>query len=407
MSDRIDLLSRRRLLLGGGALFGWSLVPKIALASGRDPRLLVITLRGALDGLAAVAPVGDPQWRQLRGDEALRGDGTPAALALDSFFALNPAMPNLHRLFRKSQALVVHACATPYRERSHFDGQDVLESGLSKVGASETGWLNRAVSSLEPGGRVSPERAFAVGPVTPLIVRGPAPVLVWTPPQAPATSDDTIDRLLDLYRSRDPELAKLMEERLGLTKVSATSSDPAAMKRKVAKGRDFFVESAGSAAKFLSKADGPRIGALGLYGWDTHAKEGALTGRLAGLLGALDGAIAAIEKESGPAWKDMVVVIVTEFGRTVLINGTGGTDHGTASVAILVGGAVKGGRVVADWPGLKPADLHEGRDLKPTIDLRAVFKGVLKEHLEISTATLASRVFPDSGPIKPMEGLTG
>src|SRR5512132_1782066 len=185
--------SRRELLLASGVLFAWAHVPKLARAEGRDPRMLVIVLRGALDGLAAVAPVGDPDWTKLRGDKALALDGNTPALPLDGFFALNPAMPNLHRLYKAGQATIVHATATPYRERSHFDGQDVLESGSAKVGASYTGWLNRALAALEPEGRVRSHgpRAIAVGPVTPLVVRGPAPVMSWVPQRLPVASDDT------------------------------------------------------------------------------------------------------------------------------------------------------------------------------------------------------------------------
>jgi uncharacterized protein (DUF1501 family) len=169
--------------------------------------------------------------------------------------------------------------------------------------------------------------------------------------------------------------------------------------------RAFFAESAGAAAKFLARPDGPRIGALAYDGWDTHQDEGALGGRLGALLGALDGAIAAIESGMGPAWSETAVAIVTEFGRTARINGTDGTDHGTATVALLAGGAIRGGRVVADWPGLGASDLHEGRDLKPTTDLRAVLKGVLKDHLRLDEEVLASRVFPGSRLARPMSGL--
>src|SRR5579871_6293571 len=203
--------TRRELLLGSGMLFAWAFVPRLARAEGRDPRFLAIVLRGALDGLAAVAPVGDPDWIKLRGDNALRLDGDTPALPLDGFFALNPAMPNLHRLYKAGQAIVVHAVATPYRERSHFDGQDVLESGLPRPGRADTGWLNRALVAMAPGGRVDPHgrRTFAVGPITPLVVRGPAPVLSWVPPRLPPASDDTVMRLLDLYRHTDPSLARV------------------------------------------------------------------------------------------------------------------------------------------------------------------------------------------------------
>ena len=405
--------SRRELLLASGALFAWAYLPKAARAEGRDPRFLAIVLRGALDGLAAVAPVGDPDWVRLRGDKALLLDGANPALKLDGFFALNPAMPELHRLYRAGQATIVHAAATPYRERSHFDGQDVLESGFTKPGATDTGWLNRALAALEPGGRVATNKrqAFAVGPVTPLIVRGAAPVMSWTPARLPPATDDTLMRLAELYRHTDPPLARVLEERMGLAEIAkAGGVSMAPEKGKPQQGpgaqvRAYFAEAAGAAAKFMARPDGPRVGALAFDGWDTHQDEGAVGGRLALLLAALDGALAAIEREMGPAWREAVVTVVTEFGRTARINGTEGTDHGTATVALLAGGALKGGRVIADWPGLKDANLYEGCDLKPTTDLRAVLKGVLKDHLRVPDAALATKVFPDSVAARPMTGL--
>ncbi len=403
--------SRRELLLASGVLFAWAHLPKAARAEGRDPRFLVIVLRGALDGLATVAPVGDPDWIRLRGDKALTLAGPNAALELDGFFALNPAMPNVHRLYRGGQAAFVHAAATSYRERSHFDGQDVLESGLERPGTADAGWLNRALAGLEPAGRAERKKpeAFAVGPVTPLVVRGPAPVLSWTPPRLPPASDDTIRRLAELYRHTDPALARALEERMGLAAIARAGGMENRPGKPPAGGaaqvRAFFAESAGAAARFLARPDGPRIGALAYDGWDTHQDEGAVGGRLAALLGALDGAIAAIEAGMGAAWRETAVAVVTEFGRTARINGTDGTDHGTATLALLAGGAVNGGCVVADRPGLGDANLHEGRDLKPTIDLRAMLKGVLKDHLRLDEEALASRVFPGSRLAKPMPGL--
>jgi uncharacterized protein (DUF1501 family) len=402
--------SRRELLLASGTLFAWAYLPKVARAEGRDPRLLVIVLRGALDGLAAVAPVGDPEWVKLRGDKALTLDGKTPALPLDSLFALNPAMPNLHRLYQSGAATIVHAAATPYRERSHFDGQDVLESGLARPGAADTGWLNRALATLQPGGRAGGSGgrgAFGMGPIAPLVVRGPAPVLSWTPRRLPPAGEDTTMRLLDLYRHADPALARVLEERLGLAAIARAGGMDGEQPRAAGlrQVRAYFADSAGTAAKFLARPDGPRVGALAFDGWDTHADEGAMSGRLANLLGALDGAIAAIETEMKEAWRETVVAIITEFGRTARINGTDGTDHGTATVALLVGGALKGGRVVADWPGLKANNLHDGRDLKPTTDLRAALKGLLKDHLRVDDAALAGKVFPDSVAVKPMAGL--
>jgi uncharacterized protein (DUF1501 family) len=409
MPAAVHTATRRQLLLGSGTLFAWAYLPKLARAEGRDPRFLTIVLRGALDGLAAVAPVGDPDWIRLRGQKAITLGGKPPALPLDSFFALNAAMPNLHRMYHAGTAAFVHATATPYRERSHFDGQDVLESGLGRPGTADTGWLNRALLSLQPEGRAGRD-AFAVGPIAPLVVRGAAPVLAWTPPRLPPASDDTVTRLLDLYRHTDPALARALEERLGLAAIARAGGmdgqqPPQPRGLGAAQVRAYFAQSAGAAAKFLARPDGPRVGALAFDGWDTHADEGADMGRLAALLGALDGAIAAIETEMKSAWRETVVAVITEFGRTARINGTDGTDHGTATVAILAGGALRGGRVIADWPGLKAADLHEGRDLKPTTDLRAVLKGLLQDHLRLDGSVLARTVFPESAAAKPMAGL--
>jgi uncharacterized protein (DUF1501 family) len=409
------LPTRRELLLGSGALFAWTQMPRLARAEGRDPRLLVVVLRGALDGLGAVAPVGDPDWVSLRGDRALLLDGKPPALPLDGFFALNPAMPNLHRMYQAKQALIIHAAATPYRERSHFDGQDVLESGLSRPGATDTGWLNRALLTLQSDGRVDlrDSRALSVGRVTPLIVRGRAQVMSWAPPRLLPASDDTQARLLDLYRHTDERLAAALDERIRLAAIGGTTAMPDPMAdappgiEGSARVRAYFAEAAGAAARFLAKPDGPRVGALGFVGWDTHVNEGAASGQLANLLGALDGALAAIETGMGPAWSETVVAVVTEFGRTARINGTNGTDHGTGTVAFLAGGALKGGRVIADWPGLKPDQLYEERDLKPTTDLRAVLKGVLRDHLRLDDKALAGDVFPDSAAAPPIAGLVG
>jgi uncharacterized protein (DUF1501 family) len=400
--------SRRAVLGAAGALFAWSFLPRFAHAAGaRDARFVCIVLRGALDGMSAVAPVGDPAYAALRGDIALTLDGPVPALPLDGFFALHPAMPHFARLYRARQASVVHAVASPYRERSHFDGQDVLESGLPNVGRVESGWLNRALAGLPGGERVRPSGVLGVGAVAPLVVRGPAPVLGWAPPMLPRAGDDTGQRLLDLYTHSDPQLARALGQGLETQRLAMASGmggdaararggpgDPTGM-RQIAEG----------AARLMAAGDGPRIAALAFEGWDTHANEGGATGRLATLLGGLDGALAAFETGLGAAWANTVLMVVTEFGRTARVNGTIGTDHGTGTVAFLAGGAVAGGRVIADWPGLRPADLHEGRDLKPTRDLRSVAKGVLGDLFGLSAARLAGDVFPDSAGVVPLKGL--
>ena len=397
-------LSRRALIGAAGATFAAASIPRWASAAAtRDPRLIVVVLRGALDGLSAVAPIGDPDYADLHGALALRWDGAHPALRLDNFFGLNPSMTNFARLYDAKQALIVHASATNYRERSHFDGQDVLESGMSGPGQVESGWLNRAVAALPAGERAAGPRALAVGAVAPLIMRGPAPILGWAPSGLAAPTDDLVARLMDLYAESDPALAKALQSGLDADKLAdrqgmdalKPGGDVVGLMRKAAEG----------AARLMAADDGPRIGALAFDGWDTHANEGGASGRLAQLLGGLDGAFAAFESELGPRWSDTVVVAITEFGRTAHINGTVGTDHGTATVAFLVGGALAGGRVIADWPGLKTADLYERRDLKATTDVRAVLKGVLADHLGLSGAILARSVFPDTLGVAPMKGL--
>jgi uncharacterized protein (DUF1501 family) len=400
-------LSRRGVLLAGGTLFAWAFVPKFARAAGTaDPRLIVIILRGALDGLSAVAPVGDPAYAGLHGQIALSLGGDHAAIPLDDFFALHPAMPVFARLYKDNQAAVVHATATGYRERSHFDGQDVLESGYPGPGTVRSGWLNRAVGALPKGDRVALAGGLAVGPSTPLIMRGPAPVLGWAPQIMPAASDDLASRVMDLYAQRDPILKVVLAKGLETEKIAVREgmsgearprggTDRAAGMRLAAEG----------AVKLIAADDGPRVAALAFDGWDTHANEGGPVGRLAQLLGGLDGAFAAFETGLAARWKETTIVAITEFGRTARINGTTGTDHGTGTVAFLAGGAVKGGRVIADWPGLRDEQLHEGRDLKPTTDLRAVLKGLLAEQFGLSAVVLADKVFPDSAAVRPMQGL--
>src|SRR6202043_2828724 len=331
--------------------------------------------------------------------------GPHAAVMLDSFFALHPSMPEFARMYREKQAAVIHAVATPYRDRSHFDGQDVLESGFAGPGRVQSGWLNRALDALPKGARVMGERVMsglAIGATTPLVLRGAAPTVGWTPAALPQADDDTAARLVDLYNHRDPALASAPSQGLQLEKAALgddmkpkPGTNNAGGMRLVARG----------AAKLMAADDGPRIAALAFDGWDTHANEGGPVGRLAQLLSGLDGALAEFESGLGARWRDTAVVVATEFGRTARINGTDGTDHGTGTIALLAGGAVQGGRVISDWPGLKPASLYEGRDLAPTTDLRAVIKGVLRDHLGIAERVLAETVFPDSAPVKPMKGL--
>ena len=384
-------------------LFAWAYVPRIARAEGRDPRFLTIVLRGALDGLAAVAPVGDPDWIKLRGDNALRLDGETPALPLDGFFALNPAMPNLHRLYQAGQATIVHAAATPYRERSHFDGQDVLESGLAGVGRTDTGWLNRALVAHRAG---RPRRCAGAADLRgrPDHAAGGARTRAGAVLDAAAAAagerrdHHAAARSLSPHRSDARPRAggphRPRRDRAGRRHGAQRIEGPVVQTGGIAQVRAYFAEAAGAAASSW-RAPTARASARSrsTAGTPMSTRARSTAGSPA-LLGALDGAIAAIETNMGEAWRETVVALVTEFGRTARVNGNDGTDHGTATVALLAGGALKGGRVIADWPGLKEADLHEKRDLKPTTDLRAVLKGLLKDHLRLDDAVLAAARVP-------------
>jgi uncharacterized protein (DUF1501 family) len=402
------LISRRGLLGAGVSFYAWAHLNRTASAAGaKDPRLLVVILRGALDGLSAVPPIADSAYRELRGEIAIPTEGEFAALPLDGYFALHPAMKTFARLYREKKASVVHAAATPYRERSHFDGQDLLESGYEKPGRVDSGWLNRALQELPRGGRVNPRGGLGIGPATPLILRGAAPVMGWAPQQAPNAGDDLAARVLDLYTHRDPALATALRAGLDtdrMAKAQGMTGEMAKMQGGPADPRG-MVQAAQGAARLLIAADGPRVAALSFDGWDTHANQGGATGRLATLLGGLDGAMGVFEEVMRPVWSETAVVVVTEFGRTARINGTVGSDHGTGTVAFLLGGAIQGGKVFADWPGLAPNQLHEGRDLKPTTDLRTVLKGLLQDHLGLSAAVLGDKVFPGSQHALAMKGL--
>ena len=402
-------LSRRQMLRGGAASLAlWSFMPKAAIAGTRDPRLLTIVLRGGLDGLSLAAPVGDPDYLRLRQHIAMLASGDKAGLPLDGFFALNPNMPFLHGLYTQKQALIAHAIHTPYRERSHFDGQDLLESG-SAATRLDDGWMNRALTGLSDAGKVSP-KGLAMDAVVPLVMRGTAPVLSWIPKvYNTPLRDSTVARLMDLYAETDPILSKAFAQGMDINRVAeaAAAKQVAPAAGQPAAPRPFrdFTDAAEAAAKFLAASDGPRIGALSYNGWDTHANEGVIQGQLGNRLAGLDLALKTLHEGMGDAWKDTVVVVVTEFGRTARVNGTDGTDHGMATTAMVLGGAVKGGRMIADWPGLADANLFQNRDLKPTLDLRGLLKGVLRDHLGIPDGALANKVFPDSSGVKAFADL--
>lgn len=387
----------RRTLLAGAAGAGALSFPAFAFgqAQATDKRLLVVVLRGGLDGLSAVAPIGDPSYASLRGRLAI---DRSAALPLDSTFALHPNLSKMHALYRAGELLPIHACATAYRERSHFDAQNVLETGGVRPFARTEGWLNKALGALP---RSRPEMGLALSAQAPLILRGPTPVSTWSPSTLPDVNTDTMARMLALYEARDPALANALESAMSANMV-AMESGAGDMNRL---GPRAITPLAQIAARFLKDENGPIAAVMDVGGWDTHANQGLEQGPLARGFTSLDDGLDAFKTEMGPAWANTVVIIATEFGRTAAPNGANGTDHGTGAAAFLAGGAVQGGRVLSDWPGLSRGALYQERDLRPTTDLRAVFKGVLADHLRVASTALERDAFPDSAAARAAQGL--
>jgi uncharacterized protein (DUF1501 family) len=416
-------LSRRRFIQSAGALAAGAALPSVLFArTGGRQRLVVVILRGALDGLAAVPPYGDPFYAGLHRELAIAPPGgDDGALRLDGTFGLHPALQFLHERHAGGELIVFHAAASPYRDRSHFDGQNVLENGFTHPLGSADGWLNRAIASLQARAAAPAavsERAVAISQNVPLILRGEARVLSKSPIATPEVDEELLARLEDLYSKDDWFSARLSEavqsEHLGNigaepdTAASTTAASTATMPAAViptAAPVDRVTAAARMAAAVMRSDGGPEVAVLEAGGWDTHANQGGAKGVLAQRLRGLDAALRALNHDLGPLWSETAVLVVTEFGRTAAMNGTRGTDHGTGGCAFLVGGAVRGGRVVADWPGLGAASLLDGRDLRPTLDLRGVFKGVLDQHLCIDARTLAARVFPDSTQARTLDGL--
>jgi uncharacterized protein (DUF1501 family) len=413
-------LTRRSALLGLGSAVSLSGVAgraSLALAAApTDQRFVVVILRGAMDGLSVVVPYGDPALRDLRGELIPPLPGQPNGLRdLGGFYGLHPALADLHAMYQAGELLPVHAAAGPYRSRSHFEAQDYLESGADHRLTS--GWLNRAVAALPPApasppggkspGGTSPAgsspvgRALAVGVTVPLLLRGSASVASWAPHGFATPAPDLYARIAEVNRDdrlTGPAITQGLRARGFATEVMTGDGTPAG-----AADRDkyAFPALAEAAGRLLAAADGPRIAAMEVSGWDTHVAQ---MPRLEQPLRQLDTGLGALKTALGPAWRQTAVLVVTEFGRTARVNGDKGTDHGTATVAFVLGGAVAGGRVRADWPGLGAGKLFENRDLAPTIDVRAVAKGLLAGHLGLSGAALA-QVFPGSESATLMGGL--
>jgi len=389
-SDHLPRIGRRGLLLGLSALAATS-GARLALANGPagPARFVVVILRGAMDGMHALVPYGDADYAGLRGPLALAQPGQDGgALDLGGFFGLHPLLAGLHGLYREGALLPVHAVAGPYRTRSHFDGQDLLEGGGEQ--RLNSGWLNRALAHLPDAGPA--RRGLALGLDLPLVMRGAQPVGMWAPPRPTRPEPDLYLRMAEALHD-DPVLGPGVVEGL---RSRGFAAEALALGAPIP-SRGGFERLAAAAGRMLAADPGPRIAALETGGWDTHAGQ---EGRIAPILSSLDAGILAMKRELGAAWRHTAVLCITEFGRTARVNGNLGTDHGTGGAAFIAGGAVAGGRVLADWPGLGAGRLFENRDLQPTRDLRAIAKGLLRDHLRLPAAAVAA-AFPGSDAVPP------
>lgn len=382
-------ISRRAVMGMSAGLFTWAFLPRSASATSTgldEKRLLVVLLQGGLDGLHLAPPIGDPLYATTRRTLAL----DPANLnALDGFFHLNKSMPEFHKAYLNGQAAVIHSIAPPLRVRSHFECMYNLESGYpgQLVRSAKSGWLNRVIATL-PRGNAVMSKGLQMGSA-PLIFTGKEPVLSWTPGGWPMPNWHT--RAQSFYDKADPELAALLARGVGTRAMAIARAT-----------NDTVVNEAFyGAGRLLAAPGGPRIAALQIVGWDSHVSQAA---GLSSKLASLDASLTEFRTAMGEAaWSQTVVVCVSEFGRTAWDNGRNGTDHGTGTAALLMGGAVNGGKVITDWPGLK--QLRDGRDLRATVCTRKLFKGILQDHLGISRSLLDTEIFPDSADVRPMEGL--
>ncbi|HKI73251.1 MAG TPA: DUF1501 domain-containing protein [Pseudomonadales bacterium] len=388
------MVSRRAFIRSVAAASLAVSMPRLAFANSVKPanRFVLLILRGGMDGLAAIPAMGDPGYRAMRGVLALEN-----ALDLDGYFALHPDLVAMHGLYRDKQLIAIQGTAPPYDKRSHFDAQNVLETGIAPPHSVSSGWLYRSLAGVDA--RKPPDKvAMAFGTSVPLVLQGEHTVGSWAPDNLPPPNDDTMSRVMALY-SKDKVLGP------ALTSMIETQSMVGSMGAMNRANPDQLGILAKAAGKLLGHPEGPQVAVLEATGWDTHTNQGADKGQLATRFGQLDTALAQLRESLGDTWSRTVVLAVTEFGRTVAVNGTRGTDHGVGGAGFLLGGAVAGGRVLAHFNGLKQSALYQARDLPPAIDHRSLHKAVLIDHLGVDPGFVADIVFPKSGDAAPIRGL--
>ncbi len=389
-------MNRRRFLKTTTAALAAIPTARIALASApTEKRLVVVVLRGGLDALHALPPYEDRTYRRLRPSLALTTADKAPPMDLDGYFGLHRALAPLESIYRAGELLFVPAASTRYRDRSHFDGQNFLENGSGAPFGAETGWLNRALLGLAANDR---RLGLSIGTVTPLILRGEAGVQAWGDSNLPQADDDFLRRVGRVY-AEDPIFSAAFQAANDAPQLDMGMADRRSGPRR---GED-VVLSARATADLLSRDDGPRVAVIDIDGWDTHFNQEP---RLAQLFDPLANAIVALRRGLGGHWKRTQVLVVSEFGRTAAENGNRGTDHGTGGLAILAGGAVQGGRIIGQWPGLSKSALWEQRDLRTVNAYESIFKSALIEHLGIDQGFVEDVVFPGSADLQPMDGLT-
>ena len=385
--NRRSFIGLASACLGGLATFS---VPKVSFASipNKRNRLAFVLLRGGFDGLAAVPPTFDPDYQKTRGNLAV----PPTDLiALTDGFCLTPGLSPLTEFWKRGEMTIVHAMAIPYRTRSHFDGQAVLETGIDKPSGSSDGWLNRLLGVI--GGSHS---GIAIAAGLPRSLSGEAPVSTWSPAKLGVVNDAFLDKLQLLYRA-DARLHDRFEAALAQQALN-DELDVMSGSGRVRTPRGDVDGLFRAAARLMSADDGPNIAALEMSGWDTHVNQGIVGGQLDRLLGRLASGLNAFRDEMGDQWSGTTVVVMTEFGRAAKPNGSNGTDHGTAGAGFILGDRVTRSQVITEWPGLAEKNLFEGRDLAPTIDTRAVLKGVIAGTFDL-TKNQVNRVFPGSSEV--------
>jgi uncharacterized protein (DUF1501 family) len=396
--NRRDFMQMTALAAGGLIPLGrqaWA--ARSQPASSMQRKLVVILLRGAVDGLSVVAPYGDANYYHVRPTIALPRPGSENGLLdLDGYFGLHPALAALQPWWQQHKLAFVHAAGSPDPTRSHFDAQDYMESGTPGRKGTQDGWMNRLLTAL-PGPAV-PTRAISVGPVMPRILAGRA-AATNIASGAAATRASLLDRpqvgsAFDRLYQGDGKLSNVYQQAQAARKEVMSSMDA---EMQMANGGaplpNGFPNDAARLATLMRNDPNVQMAFVALGGWDTHANQGSASGQLANHLAPLGQGLATLAQRLGPMFDDTTIVVMSEFGRTVRENGNRGTDHGHGNAMWVLGGPVAGGKVYGDWQGLGDAQLHEGRDLPVTTDFRVVLAQLAERHLRLPDRQL-QQLFP-------------